>query len=106
MHNLHLTLNIQTIETPLLKPTNWDFPGGSVVKTQLSQYRGHRFSPQSGNQIPHATAKEAIITTWCSQINIKKEIASAASTVLKNNNKTPQNKAKRKKNKKSNMGWF
>ena len=69
MHNLRLTLNKQTTETPLLKPTNWDFPGGSVAKTQGSQYRGHRFSPGSGNQIPHATTKEAVAKTWCKQTN-------------------------------------
>ena len=51
------------------KTNQLDFPGGSVAKTQSSQYRGHRFSPRSGNQIPHATTKEAVAKTWCSQIN-------------------------------------
>jgi len=26
-----------------------DFPGGQVVKTLCPQYKGHRFSPSSGN---------------------------------------------------------
>ena len=36
----------------------WDFPGGSVAKTQRSQCRGPGFDLWSGNQIPHAPAKE------------------------------------------------
>ena len=32
-----------------LKGQLWDFYGGPVAKTPLSQYRGHRFNSQSGN---------------------------------------------------------
>ena len=45
----------------------WNFSGGPVAKTLLSQCRGPRFDTWSGNQIPHAATK-----TQCSQINILK----------------------------------
>ena len=34
-----------------------NFPGGPVVKTLCSQYRGPGFSPSLGNSMPHASTK-------------------------------------------------
>ena len=48
------SLEIQTKEFHL-----GDFPDGPVAKTLCSQCRGPRFSPWSGNQIPHASAERS-----------------------------------------------
>ena len=40
-------------------PSSWDFHGGGpVVKTQCSQYRGHKFNLWLGNPMPHSTVKK------------------------------------------------
>ena len=40
-----------------VKIRSGDFPGGPVAKTPCSQCWGPGFSPWSGNQLPHTTAK-------------------------------------------------
>ena len=50
----HLTLVRIAI---IKKPTNRDFPGGSVVKTPCSQCRGPGSIPGQGTKIPHTTTK-------------------------------------------------
>ena len=43
----------------LFKRFQGDFPGGPVAKTPCSQFRGPRFKPSSGNEIPHAATKNS-----------------------------------------------
>ena len=39
-------------QNKVLKSNAWDSPGGPVAKTPHFQFRGHVFTPSSGNQIP------------------------------------------------------
>ena len=40
-----------------IRINTWDFSGGPGAKSPLSQCRGARFDPRSGNYIPHAATK-------------------------------------------------
>ena len=42
-------INLVKENREAIKNNLWNFPGGPVVKTQLSQSRGHGFSPRWGN---------------------------------------------------------
>ena len=56
-----------------LKGATWDFPGGPMAKTLLSECRGPGFQPWSGNESPHAIPKSfhEVIRTQHGQISEK-----------------------------------